>query len=89
MEKEFHNGSFAGVLGLGLRWVSQTWNQYHRLPVLDTMIQQNILKRPVLSLSFPRFGDPEQEKGKLMLGEVQSIPATSPPAYCNVIGFSR
>ncbi|OAL57431.1 acid protease [Pyrenochaeta sp. DS3sAY3a] len=88
-EKEFHNGSFVGVLGLGLRRVSQTWNQYHRLPVLDTMIQQKILKRPVLSLSFPRFGDPKQEKGKMVLGDVESIPGTSPPAYCSVIGFSR
>lgn len=90
MEKEFHDGSFAGVLGLGLRRVSQAWNKYRRLPILDTMIMQKILKRPVLSLSFPRFGDPEQRKGKMMLGDVeQHLPFASTLKYCNVIEFSR
>lgn len=86
---EFQNGSFSGVLGLGLRITSQQWFKYGRLPIIDTLISQNVLKQPLFSLRSPRYGDPERSRGKLMLGAVEDIPESVDVTYRDVVPFSR
>ncbi|KAF2125131.1 acid protease [Dothidotthia symphoricarpi CBS 119687] len=86
---EFQNGSFSGVLGLGLRTTSQQWLKYGRLPIVDTLISQNVLKQPVFSLRSPRYGDPEQHTGRLTLGAIESVPQSINITYRDVVPFSR
>ncbi|KAF2786854.1 acid protease [Melanomma pulvis-pyrius CBS 109.77] len=85
----FRNGSFTGVIGVGLRRASIQWRQHKRLPMIDASILQGIFERPILTLSSPRYGDPEQHTGSLTFGEVQKKYASINISYADVVPFSR
>lgn len=67
---EFQNGSFAGFMGLGLRTYSHGWMLFKRLPLVETLISQGKLVRPLFSLRSPRLGDPAVMVGTLTLGQI-------------------
>jgi hypothetical protein len=89
MRDEFQNGSFAGTLGLGLRSVSLAWLQHRRLPLMDTLMTQNKLINPSISLQLPRHGDPERDLGKITFGAIEDSQESSNVAFRDVAAFSR
>ncbi|KAK8113058.1 hypothetical protein PG984_013584 [Apiospora sp. TS-2023a] len=84
----FQNGSFAGVLGLGMRTASTQWLQFQKQPLVDTLITQGKLAKPLFSLRFPRLGDPNAIAGVLSLGEIESEFMVKPIKYSDVVQFS-
>jgi hypothetical protein len=89
MRDEFQNGSFAGTLGLGLRSVSLAWLQHRRLPLMDTLMIQNKLMNPSISLRLPRYGDPERDLGRITFGAIEDSQESSNVAFRDVAAFSR
>ncbi|KAK8062870.1 hypothetical protein PG997_014967 [Apiospora hydei] len=71
MPDSFQHGSFAGILGLGMRTSSSQWLQFQKLPLIDTLITQGKLAKPLFSLRFPRLGDPNAMAGIFSLGEIE------------------
>jgi hypothetical protein len=68
---EFQNGSFSGILGMGLRNVSRQFYQYQNLPPFDTLVAQERLLAPKFSTVFPRYADPSSPKeGRLTVGGI-------------------
>lgn len=61
---------------------------HKRLPVIDAFIMQGIIKRPIMSLSSPRYGDPDQKTGTLTLGAIEKY-ASINISYTDVVPFSR
>jgi hypothetical protein len=49
---------------------------------------QGIMKRPIMSLSSPRYGDPDQKSGTLTLGAIEKY-ASINISYTDVVPFSR
>lgn len=88
MSGQFQNGSFAGILGLGMRKVSSQWSQFQKLPLIDTLIAGGKLEKPLFSLRFPRLGDPNAIAGVLSLGEIEAEYAVKPIKYSDVAQFS-
>ncbi|KAK8859752.1 Eukaryotic aspartyl protease [Apiospora arundinis] len=88
MSGQFQNGSFAGILGLGMRKVSSQWSQFQKLPLIDTLIAGGKLEKPLFSLRFPRLGDPNAIAGVLSLGEIEAEYAVKPIKYSDVVQFS-
>lgn len=68
---EFQNGSFSGILGMGLRNVSRQFYQYQNLRPFDTLVAQDRLLAPKFSTVFPRYADPNSPKeGRLTIGGI-------------------
>lgn len=88
MPGSFQNGSFAGILGLGIRAASSQWLQFQKLPLIDTLITQGKLAKPVFSLRFPRLGDPNAMVGVLSLGEIEEEFMVKPIKYSDVVQSS-
>ncbi|KAF5976983.1 eukaryotic aspartyl protease [Fusarium coicis] len=71
VKMEFQNGSFSGILGMGLRNVSRQFYQYQNLPPFDTLVAQERLLAPKFSTVFPRYADPSSPKeGRLTMGGI-------------------
>ncbi|KAF5238852.1 hypothetical protein FANTH_10180 [Fusarium anthophilum] len=71
VQMEFQNGSFSGILGMGLRNVSRQFYQYQNLPPFDTLVAQERLLAPKFSTVFPRYADPNSPKeGRLTIGGI-------------------
>jgi hypothetical protein len=85
---EFQNNSFTGYLSFGLRTTSQIYHKHAKLPILDTLITQRKLARPMFSLRSPRFADPAHEVGKLMLGGMDSGIEEENVAFSDVLPFA-
>ncbi|KAK8036231.1 hypothetical protein PG993_008845 [Apiospora rasikravindrae] len=88
MPDSFQHGSFAGVLGLGMRTISSQWLQFQKLPLIDTLVIQRKLAKPLFSLRFPRLGDPNAMAGALSLGEIEEEFMVKPIRYSDVVEFS-
>ncbi|KAK7963882.1 aspartic peptidase domain-containing protein [Apiospora saccharicola] len=88
MPGSFQNGTFAGILGLGMRTASTQWLQFQKLPLVDTLITQGKLAKPLFSLRFPRLGDPNAMAGVLSLGEIEPEFMVKPIKYSDVVQFS-
>ncbi|KAK7911628.1 hypothetical protein PG985_014109 [Apiospora marii] len=88
MPGTFHNGSFAGILGLGMRTASSQWLKFQKLPLVDILITQGKLAKPLFSLRFPRLGDPNAIAGVLSLGEIEEEFMVKPIKYSDVVQFS-
>ncbi|KAK8096907.1 acid protease [Apiospora kogelbergensis] len=88
MSGQFQNGSFAGILGLGMRTASSQWSQSRMLPFIDTLIAGGKLAKPLFSLRFPRLGDPNAIAGILSLGEIEAEYAVKPIKYSDVVQLS-
>lgn len=86
---EFQNGSFAGFIGLGLRTYSHGWMLFKRLPLVETLISQGKLARPLFSLRSPRLGDPAVKTGMLTLGRVDEEYQHLDIQYDDVLQFAR
>ncbi|KAK7959202.1 uncharacterized protein PG986_004056 [Apiospora aurea] len=84
----FQHGSFAGILGLGLRTASSQWLQFQKLPLIEMLITQGRLAKPLFSLRFPRLGDPNAMAGVLSLGEIEEEYMLKPIRYSDVVQFS-
>ncbi|VTT79422.1 unnamed protein product [Fusarium fujikuroi] len=71
VQMEFQNGSFSGILGMGLRNVSRQFYQYQNLPPFDTLVAQEKVLAPKFSTVFPRYADPNSLKeGRLTIGGI-------------------
>lgn len=88
MPGTFQNGSFAGILGLGMRTASTQWLQFQKLPLIDSLITQGKLAKPLFSLRFPRLGDPNAMAGAVSLGEIEGEFIVKPIKYSDVVQFS-
>ncbi|KAK8054594.1 hypothetical protein PG994_009661 [Apiospora phragmitis] len=88
MPGSFQNGSFAGILGLGMRTASSQWLQFQKLSFIDTLITQGKLAKPLFSLRFPRLGDPNAMAGAFSIGEIEEEFMMIPTKYSDVVQFS-
>lgn len=86
---EFQQGTFSGIIGLGLRNTSRQNYYYNRLPLIDSMILGGKLKAPKFSLSLARLGDPESIAGHLTLGAIESLPTNPKITYNEVINTRK
>lgn len=68
--------------------ISQMWQNHSILPFFHTLAVQGIIPRRTFSLSSPRFGDPDQQFGKLTLGGIEERLAHSHIAYSDILAFS-
>ncbi|KAF4334667.1 eukaryotic aspartyl protease [Fusarium beomiforme] len=71
VQMEFQNGSFSGILGMGLRNVSRQFYEFQELPPFDTLVAQKRTRSPKFSTIFPRYADPHSPKeGRLTIGGI-------------------
>ncbi|KAF5588596.1 eukaryotic aspartyl protease [Fusarium subglutinans] len=71
VQMEFQNGTFSGILGMGLRNVSRQFYQHQNLPPFDTLVAQKRVLAPKFSTLFPRYADPNSPKeGRLTIGGI-------------------
>jgi hypothetical protein len=57
--------------------------------MMDTLIAQYKLKKPLFSLRLPRYADPERKLGKLTLGEIENIQESQNLVFRDIAPFSR
>lgn len=59
------------------------------MPIIDTIISHDLLSKPRLSLRMPRYGDPAQRTGQLVIGGIEDTIDNSDMAYGDIVPFSR
>ncbi|KAM0426278.1 hypothetical protein ACHAPT_008318 [Fusarium lateritium] len=82
----FQNGSFSGILGMGMLAVSREYLLFNQLPPFNAMARDIDGFNAVYSVSVPRYGDPDSPKsGKLTIGAVENSAASQNLSYGDVV----